>query len=133
MRGINHHPRPMAITETTPPFKIVDVNKPWSKLCGYSREEAVNSTLKDLLQGPETNALVASNLVASLLEHDGAEQEAVLVNYDGRGRKFRNHVRIGRITDDAGVTSHFVGVFSKLSDGDEEMSTASDEDVYANV
>jgi len=83
IKGKDHRPRPMAITEIKPPFKIVDVNRDWTKLCGYTREEAVGSTLKEILQGPETNAIVAKDLIASLLQQSEgiAEHEAVLVNY----------------------------------------------------
>mmetsp|Transcript_9322 Transcript_9322/g.16907 ORF Transcript_9322/g.16907 Transcript_9322/m.16907 type:complete len:342 (-) Transcript_9322:102-1127(-) len=130
---MNHRPRPMAITEIEPPFKIVGVNKCWSRLCGYSREEAVGSTLKELLQGQETNAAVAKDLISSLVQQNNGnmEHEAVLVNYRSDGRKFKNHVRVGCIKDETGDTTHFVGLFTKLSD--DALSDASNEDLYANV
>jgi PAS domain S-box-containing protein len=122
----------MAITQIEPPFAIVDVNKAWCQLCGYTREEAVGSTLKELLQGPETNRNVAKELLSSLLEEGSDEEpEAVLVNYRSDGRKFRNHVRAGKIKTGA-RTTHFVGVFRKLSE-DNGMNIISDEDLYANV
>lgn len=107
------------------------MNKAWTKLCGYTREEAVESTLQELLQGPDTNVTVAKILTTSLLrqENGNSEHEAVLVNYRSDGRKFRNHVRVGRIKNDAGDTTHFVGVFRKLSDGE----GTSHEDLYENV
>ena len=80
----------MAITKIKPPFKIVDVNRDWTRLCGYTREEAVGSTLKEILHGPETNVAVAKNLMSSLLEQgDGtghevaptSASEAVMLNY----------------------------------------------------
>ncbi|KAL7540693.1 hypothetical protein ACHAXR_010306 [Thalassiosira sp. AJA248-18] len=129
---MDHRSRPMAITEIAKPFKIVDVNKAWSQLCGYTREEAIGSTLKELLQGPETNTAVAKNLISSLVhEHnENAEHEAVLTNYRSDGRKFKNHARVGKIKDDVGDTTHFVGVFRKLND---ESSSTNCEDLYANV
>ena len=133
MKEMYHSPRPMAITEIEPPFKIVDVNKAWTKLCGYTREESVGSTLKELLAGPETNMDVARSLTTSLTHlGDGdlnVEHEAVIVNYRSDSRRFRNHVRVGRIKNEVGDTTHFVGVFRKLSD--DKGSEA--DDVYANV
>ena len=134
MLGVEHQPRAMAITEINPPFRIVAVNKEWTSLCGYTREEAMGSTLKQLLQGPKTNAVVAKDLVDSLLHNgrDDMESEAVLVNYRPDGRQFRNHIRVGRIKNEEGDTTHFVGVFRKIS-GEAELGTGCDEDLFANV
>lgn len=116
------HPA-MAITETQPPFKIVDVNKAWVDLCGYSRKNAIGSTLK-LLQGPDTNVNAANDLVSSLLaeketgEGEG-EYETVLTNYRSDGRRFRNHIRVGLVRDDSGKVVNFVGCFKRLDDDDE--------------
>lgn len=116
-RGEEHHPPcPMVITETHSPFTIVDVNQDWTELCGYTRQEAVGSTLA-LLQGPETDAAAVKDLIASLLRHDNgkAEHEAVLVNYKSNGETFKNHVRVGHVTNESGdTTTHFVGLFAKL-------------------
>lgn len=117
MQTLNQRPCPMALTETRRPFKIVDVNEDWTKLCGYTREEAVGSTLK-LLQGPETDTGAAKGLIASLLQSNNreAEYETVLVNYNSDGVKFKNHVRVGHLTNETGdATTHFVGFFKKLS------------------
>ena len=128
----NMHPRAIAITEATPPFKIVEVNKQWVDLCGYSRRKAVGKTLKDLLQGPDTDLRVAKSLVASLLQGQ-AESEAVLTNYRSDKQRFRNHVRVGPIKDQVtGKTTHFVGVFRKMSDS-YEFSNESDEEMFANM
>ena len=117
----NKQPRAMVITEAQPPFNIVEVNNEWVDLCGYSRKQAVGSTLKALLQGPETDLEAAKNLVSALI--GGRENEAVLTNYRRDGNKFRSHVRVGPIRN-AGVTTYFVGVFVKMSD---DLNYAPDE------
>lgn len=124
--------RPMVITEASPPFHIVDVNKAWTQLCGYTRNEAVGRTLKELLHGQETNATVARDLTASLLQSIDAngnesstsskEYEAVLTNYRSDGQKFKNHVRVGKLKNDDGDI-YFVGVFRKLSDNIYDLYT----------
>ena len=126
----NIHPQAMAITEAQPPFKILDVNKEWVHLCGYSRKQSIGSTLKALLQGPETDLRVAKDLVSSLVQDD--EAEAILTNYRYDGSKFRNLVRVGPIKNAAtGQTTHFVGVFKKMN-VDDNLSNASD-DLFANM
>jgi PAS domain S-box-containing protein len=118
----HHSNKAIAITETNPPFKIIDVNKAWVDLCGYSRKHAIGSTLK-LLQGPETNVQAANKLVSCLLAKketaESGEYETVLTNYRSDGRKFRNHIRVGLVRDDDGKVVNFVGVFKRLDDDDE--------------
>ena len=114
-----HHnqPRAMAITDIKPPFKIVDVNKAWENLCGYTHSEVVGSTLKELLHGPNTNAAVAKNIVSSLLLDNndlGNVEEHVLVNYRSDGRQFLNSIQVGRVRNEEGETVNFVGIFRKL-------------------
>jgi len=123
-----HQPRAMAITEIQPPFKIIDVNKAWVDLCGYSREQAVGATIKTLLHGPETNLEVAQSLVSRLVDVDTFdESEAVVVNYRSDCKKFRNHVRVGALRDEkSGNVTHLVGVFCKLRDD-------LNDEFYANV
>ena len=64
-------------------------------------------------------------LISSLLakkatdDANNEEIETVLTNYRSDGRKFRNHIRLGLLKDDAGKVINFVGVFKKLDDDDE--------------
>jgi len=109
----------MAITEARPPFQIVDVNQAWTDLCGYSRTDAIGSTLK-LLQGPETDVQAANELVHQLISDDSqTEYETVITNYRSDGRKFRNHIRVGRIKNENDEVINFVGLFNRLEDNDE--------------
>ena len=65
----------MLIAETKLPFRIVDVNKDWSKLCGYNREEVVESVPKKLLQAPETNTAVAKDIIPSLIQQNNGNMK----------------------------------------------------------
>ncbi len=104
----------MVITEAQPPFNIVEVNNEWVDLCGYNRKQAIGSTLKALLQGPETDLEAAKDLVSTLFR--GRDNEAVLTNYRHDGSKFRSRVRVGPIKNAiTGDTTHFVGVFENMS------------------
>ena len=48
-----------------------------------------------------------------------------MTNYRSDGQKFKNHIRVGKLKNETGDTTHFVGVFRKLSDNIY--------DLYANV
>jgi PAS domain S-box-containing protein len=107
--------RAIVVTETKKPFRIVDVNACWEGLCGYSFTEARGKTLGSLLQGPDTNAVAATGLIAHLLNGE-QEAGAVLTNYTKGGRRFFNRIRVGPIVDASGSVTHFVGVLEELKD-----------------
>lgn len=108
--------RAIVVTETKAPFRIVDVNRAWENLCGYSYSECKGKSLGELLRGPETDPIAATALIANLLK---GEEEAgtILVNYTKDGRPFRNRVRVGPVyqdEDDRSPVSHFVGVLQEM-------------------
>lgn len=107
--------RAIVVTETTKPFRVVDVNECWEGLCGYSFSEARGKTLGSLLKGPETDQVSATGLISHLLA--GEEAGAVLINYTKEGREFRNRIRVGPLYDSSGKTiTHFVGVLEELKE-----------------
>jgi len=73
----------------------------------------------------DTNCKLASRLELSSLRVG----PHILDRCDGR--KFKNHVRVGRIENEAGETTHFIGLFEKL--GDDDLSSISRDDLYANT
>jgi PAS domain S-box-containing protein len=90
--------RATVITETTAPFRIVDVNSAWEDLCGYTFVESKGRTLGSLLRGPDTDPVAATALIAKLVQ--GEEAGTTLVNYTKAGRRFRNRIRVGPLYDD---------------------------------
>ena len=100
------------VTETTKPFRIVDVNQAWEGLCGYSYVESKGQSLGDLLKGPETDPLAVTALLNQLLR--GEDATTVLTNYTKSGRQFRNRLHVGPLYDDNGSISHFVGVLQEV-------------------
>jgi PAS domain S-box-containing protein len=103
--------RAIIVTEATPPFKVVNVNKAWEGLCGYTFAESKGNFLGELLNGPETDTCAATALVNQLM--NGEEAGTVLTNYTKSGRRFRNRLRVGPLVDESGRTSHFVGVLQE--------------------
>ena len=107
--------RAIVVTETSKPFRVVDVNECWEGLCGYSFSEARGKTLGSLLKGPETDQVAATGLLSHLLA--GEEAGAVLINYTKSGREFKNRIRVGPLYDETGKNiTHFVGVLEELKE-----------------
>lgn len=109
--ALRHSSRAIVITEAVKPFRIVNVNKAWEDLCGYSYVEAKGKTLGSLLRGPETDTYTGTSLIAQLLR--GEEAGATLTNYTKDNRAFRNRLQVGPLMDGLDVT-HFVGVLQEV-------------------
>jgi PAS domain S-box-containing protein len=107
--------RPIVVTDKDMPFSIVEVNQAWEGLCGYGYAESHGKSLGTLLQGPETNMASVTAMMSQLLR--GEEAGTVITNYTKDGRRFRNRLRVGPLVNDAGETTHFVGVLQEIQDG----------------
>ena len=115
--------RPIVVTETKNPYRIVAVNTAWEGLCGYKRDECQGRPLGQLVQGPETDKPTVSALLSKLLA--GEEAGAVLTNYTKHGRKFKNNVRVRPIFDEMGKTVNFVGVLREVNGGEDNKMISS--------
>jgi len=102
----------IVVTEITSPFRIVSVNGPWEKLCGFSQEESVGKTL-EILQGPQTDKATVTALLNQMLK--GEEAGAELINYDKNGRKFHNSLTVGPLKDERNRITHFVGLLKDIN------------------
>lgn len=109
--------RAIVVTEAVKPFRIVAVNTAWEDLCGYTSSQAHQKTLGSLLQGPDTDTVAATGLIAKLLDGE-SEAGAILINYTARGRCFRNRVRVGPIYEDSDSrnVTNFVGVLQEMQE-----------------
>ena len=101
--------RAVVITELDHPFKIVCVNDAWAGLCGFTPKEAEGKSLKDLIQGPDTDTSSLREMVEELMT--GYEAKAITTNYTKAGRPFQNMLRVGRMADD----KYLVGVLREMT------------------
>jgi PAS domain S-box-containing protein len=95
--------RAIVVTETKAPFRVVNVNKAWEDLCGYTFLESKGRSLGYLLKGEETDGVALTCMINKLLE--GEEAIAIVTNYTKEGRKFRNRIHVGPLADTNGCTS----------------------------
>lgn len=99
--------QPMVMTLAEHPYTIVQVNRKWENLTGYSAEEVVNKVTPRILQGPETN----KNTVLELMEAIRFKRacQVSLLNYTKTGKKFMNFFAVFPLSTDSKIT-HYLGL-----------------------
>ena len=87
--------------------KIVFVNPAFTKMTGYTADEALGKTPR-ILQGPRTDKAVLNRLLKNL--HEGEVFEGETVNYRKNGEELEIEWQIAPIRNAAGTITHFVGI-----------------------
>lgn len=107
-RAISNDYDSILITELSlelPGPKIVYVNDGFTKLTGYSKEEAIGQTPR-ILQGPKTERATLDRLKTCLIEGKSFFGQAV--NYRKDGSEFINQWDIHPLFNEAGTITHWV-------------------------
>jgi PAS domain S-box-containing protein len=86
---------------------IIFVNPAFTKMTGYTAEEAIGQTPR-ILQGPRTDKAVLKRLRQNLQQGETFAGEAI--NYRKDGKEFNLEWQIAPIRDASGKTSHFVAI-----------------------
>jgi len=92
---------------------IVYANPGFELLTGYSPAEVRGRNCR-FLQGPQTSRHAVDEIRDGL--QTGAGVRVTLLNYRKDGSTFWNDLRITPLKDSAGVTTHFIGVQTDVSD-----------------
>jgi PAS domain S-box-containing protein len=87
--------------------KIVFVNPAFTKMTGYTADEALGKTPR-ILQGPRTDKAVLNRLLKNL--HEGEVFEGETVNYRKNGEELEIEWQIAPIRNAAGTITNFVGI-----------------------
>ncbi|MBI3525512.1 MAG: EAL domain-containing protein [Betaproteobacteria bacterium] len=89
------------------------VNPAFTRITGYSAEEAVGRNCRFLL-GEDTDQPALENIRAAL--RGNKQGHALLRNYRKDGSQFWNDLLIAPVRDENGVVTHFVGIQNDVTD-----------------
>ena len=107
--------RAIVITKPVAPFEVVNVNECWEGLCGFTRKEAQQRPIGELLKGPGTELERARRIMARLVQEPAETYDVNLINYTKAGRKFYNHLHVGTMVDQNTGDKFFVGVLEEMN------------------
>ncbi len=112
---------------------MVYVNPGFTKLTGYSAEEAVGRNCR-FLQGKETDPKSVQKLRRAIRKGEACHVK--LINYKKNGKKFWNELVITPVRNEHGALTHFVGVQFDMTDHqrvEDKLSRARDVAEAANA
>ncbi|MAO65780.1 MAG: PAS domain S-box protein [Balneola sp.] len=115
-QAIKHDYDSILITDLSlekPGPKIVYVNDGFTRMTGYSKEEAIGNTPR-MLQGEKTDRKVLDRLKERLIE--GQAFFGHTVNYKKDGSEFINQWDIHPLTNDSGEITHWVSYQRDITD-----------------
>ncbi len=92
--------------------KIIDVNPAFTRITGYSRDEALGHTPKILASGRHDAAFYRT-MWDSIAAHDFWQGE--VCNRRKNGELYTEILSVSVIRDDAAALQHYIGVFSDIS------------------
>jgi PAS domain S-box-containing protein len=95
------------ITEASPGYPIIYVNRAFTDLCGYPPEEILGQS-PSVLQGPNTSRSVLEALQADLAAGRPFHGEAV--NYRRDGSEFIMEWKIAPIRDEDGQIAFYIAI-----------------------
>ncbi|HEY0663218.1 MAG TPA: diguanylate cyclase, partial [Thiobacillaceae bacterium] len=93
-------------------FRALKVNAVFERITGYSKEEVVGKTLGDLNRTEQARAQYRK--IAVSLESDGTWQGELLETRKN-GESYPEWLQISAVRDDSGRVSHYVAIFSDLT------------------
>lgn len=89
------------------------VNPGFTSITGYTLAEAIGKSPGKLLQGPDTDPAVVSQMHAALTQSSGFEVE--VLNYHKNGSSYWLHLAVDTIFDNDGKLLNFIGVETDVS------------------
>jgi diguanylate cyclase (GGDEF)-like protein/PAS domain S-box-containing protein len=117
------HLRERALESTFNGIMIVDLNRPgypleyvnqgFERMSGYSAQAVIGMPSTFLVRDDREQPGLQEILLAM---REGREAHAVLRSYRANGEPFWNEVNIAPVRDENGAPTHYVGVFSDITD-----------------
>lgn len=106
---------PMVLTMAERPYTIVQVNKQWEEMTGFSAEDVVGKASCIVLQGQDTNYQTIQSLMNEVRHKRPAS--AMVLNYTRQGKGFHNFLSLFPLSTDSKVT-HYVALTSHVDNRD---------------
>jgi PAS domain S-box-containing protein len=104
---------PMVMTLAERPYTVVQVNKLWEQMTGYTAEDVVGKASCRVLQGQDTDHQVVDSLMNEIRYKRPAS--AMILNYSREGKAFRNFLSFFPLSTDSKIT-HYVALTSHIDD-----------------
>ena len=95
-----------------PDMPIIYVNNAFTVMTGYAYEEVVGKNCR-FLQGADTDSAAAQTICQAITAQQSCKIE--ILNYRKDGTAFWNQLSITPVRDDAGRTTHFIGIQSDIT------------------
>ena len=96
--------KPMVLTLAEPPYTIVQVNKLWEEMTGYSAEEVVGKVSCKILQGPQTSRQSLDELMQEV--RFKRPSSTLLTNVKKSGELFRQFLIVFPLSTDSRITHY---------------------------
>jgi len=113
--------KPVVMTLAEPPYTIVQVNKLWEEMTGYTAEEVVGKASCGILQGAKTDRKNLEGMMEEIRYK--RPTSATLVNFKKSGELFRNFLLLFPLSTDSRIT-HFLGISDHVDDGTVSVRTS---------
>jgi len=108
--------KPMVMTLAEPPYTIVQVNKLWEEMTGFTAEEVVGKKSCSILQGPKTSKQVLSQMMEDVrFKRPGCVH---IMNVKKSGEEFKHFLLAFPLSTDSRVT-HYVALSNHIQTGEE--------------
>jgi PAS domain S-box-containing protein len=113
--------KPMVMTLADAPYTIVQVNKLWEDMTGYTAAEVVGKSSCGILQGSEKDKKPLAEMMQEIRFKRPAS--ATLVNFKKTGERFRHFLLTFPLSTDSRIT-HYVALTCQTDSGGEEKPAA---------
>ncbi|ALI99911.1 two-component regulator propeller domain-containing protein [Rufibacter tibetensis] len=104
--------------------KILYVNKAFTKMTGYPKEEAIGQSPR-FLQGPNSDREELDRMKAALLLGEPCEID--VVNYRKNGEEFIVNMNVSPVTDQKGNLTHFISIERDFTERREYLKAIEDQ------